>query len=186
MATTSRSAKLTYEDYLLFPDDGKRHEVIQGDHFLTPALNTKHQRVLGHVHVALYTYLRHHIIGQVSIAPYDVVLSDEDVVQPDLLFISTARLSIVTDINVRGTPDLIVEILSEATRKKDEVTKRKLYERYGVQEYWLVDPELEMVKVLRLSGNQYVRAAELSKEAHDVLTTPLLPGFSLPLAEIFD
>ncbi|MCP9455324.1 MAG: Uma2 family endonuclease, partial [Nitrospira sp.] len=105
---------------------------------------------------------------------------------PDLLFISTARLSIVTDINVRGTPDLIVEILSEATRKKDEVTKRKLYERYGVQEYWLVDPELEMVKVLRLSGNQYVRAAELSKEAHDVLTTPLLPGFSLPLAEIFD
>ncbi|MCP9448452.1 MAG: Uma2 family endonuclease [Nitrospira sp.] len=186
MSTTSRSTKLTYEDYILFPDDGRRHELIQGDHFMTPAPNTKHQRILGHLHVALYAYLRQHNLGQVYIAPYDVVLSDEDVVQPDLLFISTARLSIVTDTNVRGAPDLIVEILSEATRKKDEITKRKLYERYGVQEYWLADPELETVKILRLSGAHYVRAAELVKEAHDVLTTPLLPGFSLPLAEIFD
>lgn len=119
-------------------------------------------------------------------APYDVVLSDEDVVQPDLLFISATRLSIVTDINVRGTPDLIVEILSEATRKRDEVTKRKLYERYGVQEYWLVDPELETVKILRLSGDHFVWAAELAKETQDVLTTPLLPGFSVPVTDLFD
>jgi Uma2 family endonuclease len=119
-------------------------------------------------------------------ASYDVVLSDEDVVQPDLLFISTTRLSIVTDTNVWGAPDLIVEILSEATRKKDEITKRKLYERYGVREYWIVDPELETVKVLRVSSHHYVRADELAKESHDVLTTPPIPGFSLPLAEIFN
>ncbi|MCP9439912.1 MAG: Uma2 family endonuclease [Nitrospira sp.] len=186
MSTASRSAKLTYEDYLRFPDDGKRHEVIQGDHFMTPAPNTKHQRISLRLSSTLEAWTRCSHLGLVLQAPYDVVLSDEDVVQPDILLISATRLSIVTDTNVRGTPDLIVEILSEATRKKDEVTKRKLYERYGVQEYWLVDPELETIKVLRLSGNQYIRAAELAKETHDVLTTPLLPGFSLPLAEIFD
>lgn len=186
MSTVSRSTKLTYEDYLLFPDDGRRHELIQGDHFMTPAPNTKHQRISLRLSSTLEAWVRRNHLGLVLTAPYDVVLSDEDVVQPDLLFISTARLSIVTDTNVRGAPDLIVEILSEATRKKDEVTKRKLYERYGVQEYWLVDPELETIKILRLSGDHYVRAAELAKEAQDVLTTPLLPGLSLPLAELFD
>jgi Uma2 family endonuclease len=186
MATQPRSTKLTYEDYLLFPDDGKRHELIQGDHSMTPALSTKHQRISRNLVIALGTFVRQHRRGEVFDAPCDVVLSDEDVVQPDLLFVSAERAAAITEANVQGPPDLIVEILSDATRKKDEVTKRKLYERFGVSEYWIVDPELEIVKVFRLSGHQYVRTAELSTEARDALTTPLLPKFRLPLGDLFE
>lgn len=186
MSTQTRSTKLTYEDYLLFPDDGKRHELIRGDHCMTPAPNIKHQRVSLCLSSALDTWVKKHRLGVVLEAPCDVVLSDEDVVQPDVLFVSAARTGIITEDNVKGTPDLVVEILSDATRKKDEVTKRKLYERFGVQEYWIVDPELQSVKVFRLSDHQYVRTAEFSAEAHDTLTTPLLPKFSLSLSDLFE
>ena len=92
----------------------------------------------------------------------------------------------MTEDNIRGAPDLVVEIISETTRKKDEVTKRKLYERFGVEEYWVVDPELETVKILRRTQQGYGRAVELSKEANDILTTKLLAGFDFALAEIFE
>jgi len=181
-----RSSHLTYEDYLLFPDDGKRHEVIDGDHYVTPAPNTKHQKVSFNLTVAMGSFVKQRGLGLVLAAPSDVILSDENVVQPDLLFVSTARATIVTEDNIHGAPDLVVEIISETTRKKDEVTKRKLYERYGVQEYWVVDPELETVKIFRRAQQGYSRAVELSKEANDILTTELLAGLNLALTEIFD
>jgi Uma2 family endonuclease len=134
----------------------------------------------------LGSFIKRHSLGLVLTAPCDVLLSDENVVQPDLLFVSTARASIVTEDNIRGAPDLVVEIISETTRKKDEVTKRKLYERFGVQEYWLLDPELETVKIFRRERQVFGRALELSKEANDVLTTDLLPGFDLAITEIFE
>ena len=180
------SSQLTYEDYLLFPDDGKRHEIIDGDHKVTPAPKTKHQKVSFNLAVGLGSFVKQRCRGLVLAAPYDVILSDENVVQPDLLFVSTARASIVTEDNIRGAPDLIVEIISATTRKKDEVTKRKLYERFGVEEYWVVDPELETVKIFRRAQQGYGRAVELSKEANDILTTKLLPGFDFALAEIFE
>lgn len=186
MSTQPRSTKLTYEDYLLFPDDGKRHELIHGDHSMTPAPSTKHQRISRNLVIAMGAFIRQHALGELFDAPCDVILSDEDVVQPDVLFVTSARKGIVTDDNIKGAPDLVVEILSDATRKKDEVTKRKLYERFGVSEYWIVDPELETVKVFRLGDHQYIRTAELSTEAHDTLTTPLLPEFRLPLADLFE
>jgi Uma2 family endonuclease len=181
-----RSSQLTYEDYLFFPDDGKRHEIIYGDHYVTPAPKTKHQKVSFNLTVAMGSFVKQRGLGLVLAAPSDVILSDENVVQPDLLFVSTKRASIVTEDNIRGAPDLVVEIISETTRKKDEVTKRKLYERFGVQEYWVVDPELETVKIFRRTQQGYDRAVELSKEANDILTTDLLAGFDLPLTEIFD
>ena len=181
-----RSSQLTYEDYLLFPDDGKRHEIIDGDHYVTPAPRTKHQRISANLTVALASFVKHRGMGLLLAAPCDVILSDDNVVQPDLLFTSTARANIVTEDNIRGAPDLVVEIISETTRKKDEVTKRKLYERFGVQEYWVVDPELETVKIFRRTQQGYDRAIELSKEANDILTTKLLAGFNFALNEIFD
>jgi Uma2 family endonuclease len=180
------SSQLTYEDYLQFPDDGKRHEIIEGDHYMTPAPRRKHQRASGRLFVALSSFAAARRLGEVFAAPFDVVLSDENVVQPDLLFVSTARAAIVTEDNIQGAPDLIVEILSESSRKKDEVTKRKLYERFGVQEYWIVDPELEIVKIFKLTQHGYGRASELSKETNDVLTTELLPGFECAVSEIFE
>ncbi|MBI2531294.1 MAG: Uma2 family endonuclease [Deltaproteobacteria bacterium] len=147
---------------------------------------TKHQRISGNLATAMITVSKQHKLGLVLTAPCDVVLSDENVVQPDLLFVATARAAIVTEDNIQGAPDLIVEILSESSRKKDEVTKRKLYERFGVQEYWIVDPELEIVKIFKLTQQGYGRASELSKETNDVLTTELLPGFDCAVSEIFE
>ena len=182
----SHSSQLTYEDYLLFPDDGKRHEIIDGDHYVTPAPKTKHQKVSFNLTVGIGSFVKQRGLGLLLAAPSDVFLSDENVVQPDLLFVSTARASIVTEDNIHGAPDIVVEIISETTRKKDEVTKRKLYERFGVQEYWVVDPELETIKIFRRARQGYAHAVELSKEAGDILTTKLLAGFDLALTAIFE
>ncbi|MBX3325108.1 MAG: Uma2 family endonuclease [Nitrospira sp.] len=102
-----------------------------------------------------------------------------------MLFVSAARAAIITEKNIQGPPDLVVEILSAGTRKIDEVIKRKLYERYGAREYWIVDQELESIKIYRLTDLGYVRTAGLTQEANDSLSTPLLPGFQMPLGELF-
>ena len=181
----SASVKFTLEDFLNFPDDGKRHEIIDGDHYVTPSPKTRHQMVSMNLTRAFVLYLDRHPIGRLFAAPFDVVLSDLDVVEPDLLYISNERTGILTDAHVRGAPDIVIEILSSGTRRRDEGIKRKLYERVGVREYWLVDPEIDSVKVFRQVDGVFVRVAELSVEANDTLTTPLLPSFSAPLAEIF-
>lgn len=180
------STHLNYEDYLQFPDDGKRHEIIEGDHYMTPAPRTKHQRISGNLATAMISYAKQHKLGMVFTAPCDVIFSDENIVQPDLLFVSAARAAIVTEDNIQGAPDIIVEILSESTRRKDEVTKRKLYERFGVPEYWIVDPELEIVKIFKLAQQKYGRALELSNEANEALSTEILPSFRLALTDIFE
>lgn len=185
MSPHPRHVRFTYEDFLLFPDDGKRHEIIDGDHFITPAPNIKHQSVSFNLAAAFANFLSANKIGKAFAAPCDVVLSDEDIVEPDLLFVSADRAAIITEQNVQGPPDLVVEILSSGTRKVDEIVKRKLYERYKVREYWIVDPELETVKIYRLTDQGYVRAAELARETTDTLSTPLLPDFRMPLADLF-
>jgi Uma2 family endonuclease len=185
MSPQAHKVKFTYEDYLLFPDDGKRHELIDGEHYVTPAPKTKHQKISVNLTTAIATFLKHQKIGEIFAAPCDVVLSDLDVVEPDLLFVSSARASIITEKNIQGAPDLVVEILSDGTRKTDEIIKRKLYEGHGIPEYWIVDPELETVKIYRIVGQGYHRVAELSREVNDTLATPLLPGLQINLSEIF-
>ena len=134
----------------------------------------------------LIPFVTTHRLGQLLCAPMDVVLSDGDVVEPDLLYVSAARAEIITEKNIQGAPDLIVEILSASSRKTDEIIKRKLYERYGVSEYWIVDPDLETVKVYRFVEGRYARVAELSRETDAVLTSAQFSGLSIPLDEIFD
>jgi Uma2 family endonuclease len=185
MAHPLSFTKFTYEDYLLFPDDGKRHELIDGEHYVTPSPITKHQKISGTLFGFLFTHIQRTKIGQLFAAPMDVVLSDLDVVQPDLLFITNNRASIITQKNIQGPPDLVIEILSESSRKIDEIIKRKLYERHQIAEYWIVDPELESVKIYRFSEQGYSRIAELSVEANDTLTSPLFPDWQLPLLKIF-
>lgn len=178
--------RLTYDDFVQFPDDGKRHELIDGEHYVSPSPNTKHQTVLGNLLGSIWSFLRTQPIGRVFAAPFDVVFSDFDVVEPDLLFISKAReAAVLTAANVQGAPDLVVEIGSPSTRKVDETLKRRMYERFGVAEYWIVDPELDEIKVYRRAGDRFERVALLSVEQGDVLTSPLFPSLELPLADLF-
>ena len=179
------TTKLTYEDFLLFPDDGKRHELIDGEHFVTPSPDVRHQRVLRHLSSWLDRFAAEHGLGEVFFAPLDVLLSEHDVVEPDLLFVATDRSAIVTPANVRGAPNLVLEVLSPASRGRDEVLKRALYERTGVDEYWLVDPEAETVKVFRRQGDRHARPMLLAVHEGDVLATPELPGIEIPLQAIF-
>ena len=179
--------KLTYDDYVHFPEDGKRHELIDGEHVVTPTPNRTHQAVSGNLFGLIWSHLQQHPTGRIFCAPFDVILSDFDVVEPDLLYISRQRLTeIETSPWVRGAPNLVVEIGSPSTRKRDATVKRRLYERFGVEEYWVVDPELDTIYVYRRRHERYERTAELTLEAGDVLTTPLLPGFDLPLSKIFE
>jgi len=178
--------KLTYDDFLLFPDDGKRHELIDGEHYVTPSPNTKHQRVSGNLHFLIRAWLEDHPIGQIFYAPFDVVFTKFDVVEPDLLYISNERMpQILTTLHVTGAPEIVVEIGSPSTRTRDETIKRHLYERSGVSEYWVIDPELDLVRVYRLEERTFTRPTELSSEAGDVLTSTHLPGLEVPLARIF-
>ena len=186
MKPANPGVKLTYDDYLLLPEDGKRHELIEGEHCVTPAPSWKHQAISGNLHGLIWSYLQQKPVGRIITAPFDVILSIFDVVQPDLVFISNERLAqIRSSAGAKGAPDLVVEIGSAGTRKRDEMIKRRLYERFGVSEYWVIDPELDIVKVYRRATDRFERVAELSLESGDVVTTPLLSGLELPLTRVF-
>ena len=182
-----RSAvKLTFDDFLLFPDDGKRHELIDGEHYVTPSPNLRHQRILGKLHLVIGNCLEQHPIGEVFFAPLDVVMSEHDVVEPDLLYVSRERAEqVIVPQHVRGVPDLVVEVASKGTRKRDETIKRALYERTGVSEYWVVDPEIDVVRVYRNGAEGFARPIELRRDAGDTLITSLLPGLEISLDRIF-
>src|SRR5215212_3349873 len=157
---TGARVKLTYDDFVQFPDDGKRHELIDGEHYVTPSPNTKHQDILGNLFGLIWTHVQSHPVGRAFLAPFDVVFSDFDVVEPDLLYISRERLDgVLTKAHVRGAPDLVVEIASPSTRRRDETIKRRLYERFGVLEYWVIDTDLDAIKVFRRVGERYERVA---------------------------
>ena len=185
MIAERRPVKLTYEDYLHWPEDGKRHEILDGEHRVTPAPTPRHQSVVSNFHLLLAAFVRDRQLGRVWTAPLDVVLSDFDVAQPDLVFLSSGRSALLRDTHIQGAPDLVVEVLSPSSRRTDAITKRHLYEKHGVGEYWLADPEVETVEVFRLTGEGYRRTAQLSREAGEVLESPLFPGLRLPLRDLF-
>jgi Uma2 family endonuclease len=177
--------KLTYDDFVLFPDDGKRHELIDGEHYVTPSPSMRHQQISMNLVLLIGNWLEGHPVGRLFHAPFDVVFSRYDVVEPDLLYVSNGRSNVLTAPNVQGAPDLVIEIGSPGTRKRDETIKRRLYERSDVSEYWIVDPDIDVVRVHKRSGDGFARPIELSREGDDSLTTDLLPGLELPLARIF-
>jgi Uma2 family endonuclease len=186
MTPSSPGVKLTYDDFVQFPDDGLRHELIDGEHYVTPSPNTKHQRVSINLTVLIGSWLERNPIGRLFHAPFDVVFSTYDVVEPDLLYLSNERASdALTPLHVRGVPELVVEIGSPGTRRRDETIKRRLYDRTGVSEYWIVDPEIDTIRVYRREAKTFARVVELSAEARDVLTTSLLPGLEIPLSRVF-
>ena len=178
--------KLSYEDYALFPEDGRRHEIIDGDHVVSPAPKTKHQRLVLRLASSVDVHVDDHGLGEVFVAPFDVLLSDHDIVQPDVVFVSESRLHIVDEDNCKGAPDLVIEVLSASTRRRDLLDKRQTFERFGVAEYWVVDPAIDAVQIFRpdLEG-RYRRVEELTLEGGDKLTSSLFPDWSLALERLF-
>lgn len=175
--------KYTYRDYLSFPDDGYTYQIIDGEVFMSPAPSPHHQRVLKRIGRALDEFVESNGLGEVFYAPCDVVLSEENVVQPDIFFISSERLHVIEESCVRGAPDLVVEILSPSSRELDEVHKKELYERFGVKEYWVVDPEKEVVVVWTLSGRGFKLHGRFG--VGQTLSSPLLKGLTVEIEGIF-
>ena len=183
VATAQPAVRLTYEDYCAAPADN-RYELLDGELIMVPAPNIKHESVRSLLGRELINFIVEHKLGNLFYAPCDVMLSDTDVVQPDLLFVSREREHLLSDgQKVQGAPDLAVEILSPSTAKQDRSEKRALYGKHGVTEYWLVDPVAETVQIHRLQGEVLVPTRTFGREK--TLRSPLLRGLELHLDDIF-
>lgn len=163
--------KLTYDDYVHFPED-KRWELIDGEALVVPAPNTRHQRIITRLFNTVYNHVEEHGGGEAFVSPYDVVLSDYDVFQPDIVFIAERDAAVITEANVRGSPTWAIEVLSPSTAKRDEEFKLQRYELFAVPEYWIVDPERDQVRVYRLVSGRYDEPTVL---APPDVARPLLP-----------
>ncbi len=175
--------KLTYEDYMLLPDDLNRYEILDGELNVTPAPTTKHQTISVSLLTLLHQYVRERRAGKVFSAPIDVILDESSIVQPDLIFISQERAGIIAEKNVRGAPDLVIEILSPNTAKVDRLRKMQLYLRYEVKHYWIVDPDTETLEVYKLESGKYHVMGGFEKS--DIFEPELFPGLKIKLSEIW-
>lgn len=171
----------TYAEYQRLPDD-QRYEVLEGELVMTPGPGMNHQTILVNLTLVLGFFTRLHNLGSLFVAPFDVILSEQNVVQPDLLFVSQDRLAIVQERGVFGAPDLVIEILSPSTAERDMQTKRQIYGKYGVREYWIVDPKSRTVEVLTQQGSGLDLWQRFDGGA--ILHSPLLPGHAVDLTEI--
>jgi len=180
----TETRRVTYADYAAMPDDGHRYQVIEGTLSMTPAPNVAHQNSLENLLDVVRRHVRSARMGKVHIAPIDVVLSDENVVQPDLIFIAADRLKIITEANVQGAPDLVVEVLSPGSARIDRVQKRDLYARFGVREYWLVSPEAHTIEVLALRGQTFERLGLFG--AGDAIRSDVLIDLAFKIDGVFE
>ena len=179
MVTTPR---LTYQDYANLEGD-ERYELLDGELILVGSLNRDHQDVVMDLGFRMREFARENDLGRVYIAPFDVLFTDTDVVQPDILFISQDREHILTPANVQGAPDLIVEILSPSSSTRDWRAKRELYSARGVREYWIVDPTNRIVSILLPQDG--VLEIEQTHTEDETATSTVIEGFSVSLDSIF-
>ena len=175
----------TVDDYMALPVEGHGVELIRGEFAVSPSPQARHQIVVGNLLVALHAYLERRPIGKAIVCPLDVIFGPDTVVQPDLILIRTERLPILTD-RVRGTPDLLIEVLSPGTVDRDRFVKRELYERNGVAEYWIVDPDARTVEVFSLKDAAAYGPAALFEAGETIEGTTVLPGLELRLDSLWD
>ena len=182
MAIPNPEVKFTYQDYLNTPED-KRYELLDGELIMTPAPGELHQSASAQLGWRLVQFASENNMGRVYHAPFDAVLSDTDVVQPDLLYVSNERSRVITPENIQGPPDLVVEILSPSTATRDRTFKRTLYARHRVKEYWMVDTTVKDITVLLL-GDRGFEVVDVYGEG-EAMTSPTLTGFRINLDDIF-
>ena len=183
MTKLNTKIKFTYKDYKSLPEsETKRYELIEGELIMVPSPNFEHQRISGNLEFLLRSFVHEKNLGTIVHAPLDVHLG-EDVVQPDILFVSKARSKIITEEEIRGAPDLVIEILSPVTSERDQTYKKTLYARHGVREYWVVDPEEKTVEVLTLGKAGFESSGVYRKM--DSLKSAIFPGLTINLSDAF-
>ncbi len=181
MSTALEKKKYTYEDYLKIPEE-ERYELIEGELLMTPAPVPSHQEISGNLYSELRRFVTENDLGKIFYAPCDVYLDNENVVQPDILFISKERLNIIGEKNIEGPPDLAIEIISESAAYRDLVQKKKLYARFGVKEYWIVLPREESIEVYNLKNSTYTLSNTYNK--NNILESAYLKGLRIELKKI--
>ena len=174
---------LTYQDYVELPEDGRRYEIIEGDLDVSPSPMVRHQIVVTNLLLLLATHVRERSLGLVVASPVDLILSETNVVVPDLMFISTQRRSVVTARAVEGVPDLAIEIISPSSERKDRSTKALLYARFGVPHYWILDPEQRTFEAFVLDGATY-RLASRGEDDATVRAEPF-PDLAITLTTVW-
>ena len=176
------ATRLTYQDYLNIDGD-ERYELIDGELIMVGAPNEAHQTASVFLVSRMFMFADDRELGKVLHAPFDVILSDTDVVQPDILFVSNERAHIRTPANIRGAPDLVVEILSPSSASRDWSDKLNLYSKHGVKEYWIVDPANRVVWLMLLRGGALEIAGRYGMG--DTVSSTVLAGFSVKVDDIF-
>ena len=182
MVQPKHRIKFTVKDYMSMLGD-KQYQLLDGEMILAPSPSDRHQFISLNLVMILQTFVRSSSLGRVRFAPLDVVLSEYDVAQPDILFVSNSRSDIITEANIQGAPDLVVEILSPGTAAHDRGYKQALYGRHGVREYWIVDPEAETIEVLGESSDGLTLLG--TYRSGQIMTSPLLESLAIDLQEIF-
>ncbi len=175
--------RLTYAEYRALPENGNRYEVIQGELIMTAAPMVDHQHVSKCLFRVLDRWTQANDWGEIYYAPVEVYLGDEDFLQPDLVGISKARVGIVTDKNIVGVPDLVVEILSFSTARYDRIHKANAFARHGVPHYWILDPAPHTLEAFELEKGKYRLVSAQSED--DVFEPTLFPGLNIPLGDLW-
>jgi Uma2 family endonuclease len=175
--------RLTYADWLRFPDDGRFYEILEGELYGALPPSIEHQRISRNLGFLVHTFLRQHAKGELLRAPLGVRLTDEDILEPDLVVVLSEHAHRIGTQVIEGAPDLIVEILSPGTARRDLGPKREKYLAARVPEYWIVDPASACVEVLALHDSEYVRHGLFRRE--DTLRSKLLPEIEIALMEVF-
>ena len=176
------AVRLTYQDYANTPDD-ERWELIEGELIMSPGPNLPHLKNQSELGYYIKSFVKLNDLGEVFYSDADIVLSDTDVLKPDLSFVSKERAHILTYANIQGAPDLVVEILSPSTARRDWGVKRELYAKHGVKEYWVADPANKTVWVMLLNGG----ILEIQQICHpgDTIASSVLAGFTVKVDDIF-
>jgi Uma2 family endonuclease len=174
---------MTYDEYALLPRDRNRYEILDGELHMTPSPDYLHQVVLSRLFAILWAYIEPRRLGRLLFAPMDVLLSETNVVQPDLLFIRHDRLPPRGAKNIQIPPDLAVEALSPSSGEEDRVHKKRIYARHGVPHYWIVDPEGRTFDVYVLEGSEYRLAGSFA--GNDTAISPVFPDLQIPLANLW-